>query len=253
MTPEIASPTRLVLVRHGRAVCNVERTVEGVAKCRGLCELGRQQGEALANRLRAEGFSPDVIVSSTIRRARQTAALVSAALGRSIDGFDADFEEVRPGDAEGMTWDQYFAFYGALEGWDPAVPFAPNGEAWIHFAARVSRSLDRIAATHIGKTVLVVAHGGVIDASLFHFFGLDPNIRAPIDFETANASITEWELRSFPVFVPNTASTPSTEIGGERSMNADPETPAIARWRLVRYNDAAHLHGIIEQESSIPI
>ena len=36
-------------------------------------------------------------------------------------------------------------------------------------------------------------------------------------------------------------------------MNADPETPAIARWRLVRYNDAAHLHGIIEQESSIPI
>lgn len=254
MIPEVGSPTRLILVRHGQAVCNVARRVQGVATCEGLSDLGRVQVHAVANRLRAEQFAPDVIVSSTVRRARETAEAIVSALGRSVDFFDPDFEEVRAGDAEGMTWDQYFAFYGAIEGWDPSVPFAPNGEAWTHFAARVSRSLDRVAATHIGRRVLVVAHGGVVDASLFHFFGLDPNVRAPIDFETANTSITEWELRSFPVFVPNTSSAPSGAVSGatvhvaqadEAGLPAgDPEPAPVARWRLVRYNDAAHLHEV---------
>jgi 2,3-bisphosphoglycerate-dependent phosphoglycerate mutase len=217
--------TRLVLLRHGQAICNVERRSQGVTSCQGLSPLGRIQAHAVAQRLAKEGFAPDVIVASTIRRARETASTVADTLGRTVDAFDPDLEEVRPGDAEGMTWDQYFAFYGAVEGWDPAVPFAPNGEAWAHFAARVSATLDRLATTHAGRTILVVAHGGVTDASVFHFFGLDPYVRAPIDFESANTSITEWELRSFPV-------EPSAGI----------IAPPVERWRLVRYNDAAHLH-----------
>jgi 2,3-bisphosphoglycerate-dependent phosphoglycerate mutase len=217
--------TRLVLLRHGQAICNVERRSQGVSSCQGLSPLGRAQTQAVAQRLANEGFAPDVIVASTIRRARETAATVANALGRAVNAFDPDLEEVRPGDAEGMTWDQYFAFYGAVEGWDPAVPFAPNGEAWAHFAARVSATLDRLATTHAGQTILVVAHGGVTDASVFHFFGLDPYVRAPIDFESANTSITEWELRSFPV-----------------EPSAETIAPPVERWRLVRYNDAAHLH-----------
>ncbi len=222
--------TRLVLLRHGQGVCNVERRSQGVATCEGLSPLGRVQADAVARRLQAENFTPDVIVASTIRRARDTAAVVAQALGRSVDAFDPDLEEVRPGDAEGMTWDQYFAFYGAVEGWDPAVPFAPNGEPWAHFAARVSATLDRLATDHQGKTVLVVAHGGVTDASVFHFFGLDPYVRAPIDFESANTSLTEWELRNYQPWLPPTD--PSAEIAA----------PPVQRWRLVRYNDAAHVH-----------
>jgi 2,3-bisphosphoglycerate-dependent phosphoglycerate mutase len=222
--------TRLVLVRHGQAVCNVERRSQGVTTCQGLSPLGQQQAEAVAERFKREGFRPDIIVSSTIRRARETATCVATALGRSIDAFDPDLEEVRPGDAEGMTWDQYFAFYGAVEGWDPEVPFAPNGEAWAHFAGRVSATLDRLATTHSGRTILVVAHGGVTDASVFHFFGLDPYVRAPIDFESANTSITEWELRSFPT--------------DPQGTPAEQTAPPVERWRLVRYNDAAHLHAV---------
>ncbi len=238
--PSTPSPTRLTLIRHGQGVCNVERRVEGVAQCRGLSELGRQQVDRLANRLRAEGFAPDVIVASPIRRARETAEIIASAIDRDVDFFDADIEEVRPGEAEGMTWDQYFAFYGAVEGWDPSVAFAPGGETWVQFAARVSRTLDRLAASHVGQKISVVAHGGVVDASLFHFFGLDPFTRAPIDFETTNASITEWELRSFRPYVPPTT-------GSHESASADSdETGAedVRRWRLARYNDAAHLHGL---------
>lgn len=188
---------------------------------------------AVADRLRAENFSPDVFVCSPIRRAHETAAFIAEAIGRPIDHVDADFEEVRPGEAEGMSWDQYFAFYGAVEGWDPAVPFAPGGEAWVDFAARVSRSLDRLAAEHFGKTVLVVAHGGVVDSSVFHFFGLDPQVRAPIDFETTNTSITEWELRTFPIY--------RTPVASAEGTTPDDEIAPVRRWRMVRYNDAAHV------------
>ena len=112
--------TRLLIVRHGQAVCNVERTIEGVATCRGLAPLGHRQAEALASRLRREAFRPDVTLVSPIRRARETAEHVAAAIGCELN-FDPDLEEVRPGEAEGMTWDQYAAFFGSTEGWDPNV------------------------------------------------------------------------------------------------------------------------------------
>lgn len=211
--------TRLVIARHGQAICNVERTIEGVATCRGLTELGRRQARALGERLLGEAFHADMVVTSPIARALETAVIVCEVLGTALGPSYPEFEEVRPGESEGMTWDQYRAFYGNDEGWDPMVPFAPGAEAWADFARRVSSGIDRLTSDHAGQAVLLVAHGGVVDLSLFHYFGLDPTVRSPIDFETCNASITEWELRAHPF--------------------SKPEDPH--RWRLVRYNDAAHV------------
>jgi 2,3-bisphosphoglycerate-dependent phosphoglycerate mutase len=213
--------TRLMIVRHGQALCNVDRTIEGFATCRGLSDLGKRQGAALGARLAKERFAPHAIIASPIRRAKETAELLANAIGMRTDeiGYEHAFEEIRPGEAEGMTWDQYSAFYGTTEGWDPNVAFAPGAEAWSDFARRVGEAIDNATHEHTGKSVLVVAHGGVVDSSLFHFFGLDPKVQAPIFFETTNTSITEWERHTFT------------------SENA----PALHRWRLGRYNDAAHL------------
>ncbi len=213
--------TRLILVRHGQALCNVERTIEGVATCRGLSPLGRLQVDAICNRFVVQGFAADALYSSPIRRARETAAQIATTLGIGYD-CDTALEEVRPGDAEGMNWDQYSAFYGNTEGWDPKVPFAPNAEAWTDFARRVADALDRISQRHRHDTVVVVTHGGVVDASVFHYFGLDPTVQSPIDFESSNTGITEWERRTF--------------------TNVDKSH--VHRWRLVRYNDASHLFGV---------
>ena len=219
--------TRLIIVRHGQAHCNIDRTIEGRATCRGLSELGHQQAEWLRDRFAFEKLAVDHIVASPIRRAAQTAEVLAGLLNLPIE-FDPDLEEVRPGEAEGMTWDQYFAFYGMTEGWQPNVAFAPGAEAWTEFAARVSTAIDRISRTYSGQACLIVAHGGVVDASLFHFFGLDPQLQPPIDFETTNTSITEWERRTFTTL---------------RDPLIHPIEPAteVHRWRLVRYNDAAHL------------
>jgi 2,3-bisphosphoglycerate-dependent phosphoglycerate mutase len=218
--------TRLILVRHGQAVCNVERTIEGVTTCRGLSPLGLLQVAAVAHRLASEGLAVDFAYCSPIRRAAQTADALGTALGVAFE-HDASLEEVRPGDAEGLSWDQYTAFYGNSEGWNATVPFAPNAEAWTDFAARVAQGLDRISDLHRNKTILIVTHGGVIDASLFHYFALNPTVQSPIDFESSNTGITEWERRTF--------------------TNLDDSE--VHRWRLARYNDASHLHRIANPEN----
>ena len=218
--------TRLMIVRHGQALCNVDRTIEGRSTCRGLSELGRRQTAFLAQRLEREQFKADTIFTSPIRRAMETAHALSEFLSAPVV-VDSDLEEVRPGEAEGMTWDQYFAFYGMTEGWQPSVPFAPGAEAWTQFSARIASAIDRIAGEHPDETTLIVAHGGVVDASVFYFFGLNPLLQPPIDFETANTSITEWERRSFTRYA-------------DPARHNEPEA-GIHRWRLVRYNDAAHL------------
>ena len=214
--------TRLVLVRHGQAFCNVDRTIEGLATCRGLSDLGRRQSEALAFRLHSERFEPAVVVTSPILRARQTAEILCGILGVQATSEPA-FEEIRPGDADGMSWDQYTAFFGNSDGWDPNVPFAPNAESWAIFANRVSKAFDAVTESNEGHTILVITHGGVVDASLFHYFGFDPAVQSPIDFETTNCSLTEWQRRTFRL----------------------PNDDELRRWRLVRYNDAAHLAAVV--------
>ena len=206
--------TRLILVRHGEGICNVERTIEGVATCRGLSPKGHEQARRLAARIGDEAWTVDALVVSPIARARQTADPIAAALNQ-VAVIEPDLEEVRPGEAEGMTWDQFEAAYGQTEGWQPDLAFAPGAEPWTAFAKRVSSVLDRCAQRHDRQTVVAVAHGGVVDASFYRYFAIDSAITSPVDFRTDNASITEWELRVFD--------------------------DDIRRWRLVRYNDTAHL------------
>lgn len=62
---------------------------------------------------------------------------------------------------------------------------------------------------HAGGTVVIACHGGVVDALMLRFLQMDPQYRAA-RFVTENSSLTEWLRRG-------------------------------DRWRLVRYNDAAHL------------
>ena len=93
---------------------------------------------------------------------------------------------------------------------DPSVPTAPGGESWTGFLDRVEEALTDLTDRHAGGLVVVACHGGVVDASMLRFLAMDPQYR-PARFVTENSSVTEWTRRR-------------------------------DRWRLVRYNDAAHLH-----------
>ncbi len=216
--------TTIYLMRHGEAYCNVNPggPVAGMKGDLGLTELGRRQAERLRDRLAVGEIAADALIASTLPRARQTAEILAPALGLPIT-FDDDVQEMRAGEADGMLWTEMQATYGVPNfRKEPYQPFAPGAEYWGQFVLRVGTALDRIARDHAGQTVVVVTHGGFIDASFLVFFGLGTLVQPPFDLYTHNTAITQWE----------------------RHTRED----GAGRWRLVRYNDDFHVRDIVVDE-----
>jgi 2,3-bisphosphoglycerate-dependent phosphoglycerate mutase len=219
------TPTRLVLIRHGESRSTVDQVVGGHEGCTGLSDLGRRQAEALAARVQNTGELSDatVLLTSILPRAIETAEIIAPAFGGLVAKQDCDLCEIHPGEGDGLTWEEFRSRYMPADGpRDPYRAWSPGGESWASFMARVGTTLGDVAKRHQGETVVVVCHGGVIEGS-FAAFGNQP-LRRPFDVSIHNTSITEW------------ARVQSTDGAGP--------APAEVRWRLVRFNDAAHLHSV---------
>ncbi|NJN19854.1 MAG: histidine phosphatase family protein [Oscillochloris sp.] len=215
--------THLYLIRHGEAVANVQPIIAGMQGDAGLTERGVMQAERLRDRLKASGeIKADLLIGSTLPRARQTAEIIQPALGVPII-WDDEVQELRIGAADGMTNSEAWAKFGVPD-FDqfPLRPIAPDGESWGDFTLRVANALTRITNAHAGKSIVIVCHGGVIDSSFIHFFRMPGLVLPPTDFHTRNTSITHWEL-------------------------VDRRSRSL--WRLNSYNDVAHLQGIGAFES----
>ncbi len=207
--------TYLYLIRHGEAMAAVKKFVgDG-----GLSPLGVLQAERLRDRLAAtQEIAADVLIASTYPRARQTAEIIAPALRLPVL-LDEEIQEMRPGEAEGMTIETFRETYGEPNFVnDPFRPVSPGGENWGQFMLRVGTALEHIVREYKGKTIVMVCHGGVIDGSFLYFFRMSAWTLPHTRFSTRNTSITQWEQLS--------------GHGGEE------------HWRLIKYNDAFHLHDI---------
>jgi probable phosphoglycerate mutase len=204
---------RLILVRHGDAHAGFHGVIGGPTGCAGLTDLGRAQAGALRDHLAATGrVQADVLVSSLLPRAIETADIIAPALG--IEAFErhCDLCEVHTGEADGLTWTEYGTRYGGFDmEAEPDRVFAPEGESWNSFHVRVGRMLDRLAREHEDDTVVAVCHAGVIMASVRLLLGVaDPGAGARL--QPSNTGLTEWAW--------------------------DPER---RRWTLHAFNEAVHL------------
>jgi probable phosphoglycerate mutase len=213
----MAPETTLILVRHGESASNAGAWISSVATCGGLTDLGRAQAEALRDRLIAEAApAPDVVLSSTMRRARETAEIVAAAWDAPVDLWP-ELCEREPGECEGLSYEDYVARYGRAPYVDWEEPMSPGGESHVEFQARIARVHDRVLAEHAGRTVVAVCHGGIIVGTaiaLIQGSAAQPGQRLPWT-NPRNSSVSEWRH------------------GGA--------LPPMADWRLARYNDHAHL------------
>lgn len=152
-----STPTRFILVRHGVTQFSVDKRFAGRSDLE-LTETGRQQAEQVAARV-AELGQIDVVISSPLRRARQTADAVAKVLGATVDIEDG-FLETDFGDWDGFTFGEITQRWPEQLGqWlaDPGVA-PPNGESFEVVARRVRRARDRVLAQHAGRTVVVVSH-----------------------------------------------------------------------------------------------
>ncbi len=207
-----------MLVRHGESNVTVNRIIGGPRTCNGLSDLGRQQAARLCARWTEHpDFTADALIASQYPRAFETMQIIAPALGGLPIERDDGFGEHDPGpDCDGLSYGAFTErFPDGSRNWDSHDPFAttfPGGETIAAFQYRVGQAVRRTLDTHAGSTVVVACHGGVVDAVLR--MALRSPAMGAFELHTVNTSITEL-------------------VYTERNC-----------WRLVRYNDSAHLAGL---------
>ena len=209
------SSTRLVLVRHGESRATIERFVGGPRSCTGLSDHGRLQAEALRNRLSAgHDVEATALFASNFPRALETANIIAPSVGSLPVSVDSGWGEHDPGpDCDGMTYDEFIERFGVPR-WDgdPHDVVYPGGETISQFHDRVMEALRRTVRQHEGGTVVIACHAGVIDAVMRNTLHMHQT--GKFELHTQNTSLTEL-----------------LHVQG-------------SKWRLLRYNDSAHLHGL---------
>src|SRR5436309_13846204 len=165
---------RLVLIRHGDAHAGFHGVIGGPRGCTGLTDWGREQANALRDFLSVSGrVLADVLLSSVIPRAIETAEIIAPGLGIDAFGRDCDLCEVHTGEADGLEWAEWGVRYGSFDmEAEPDRVFAPEGESWNSFHERVRQVLERLAREYEGRTAVAVCHGGVITASVHVLLGI---------------------------------------------------------------------------------
>jgi probable phosphoglycerate mutase len=198
--PPVPGSTRIVLIRHGQAECNINRVVGGAKGCTGLSPLGRRQVADLADRLYESGELRDAttLYSSVLPRAVETAERLRPVVGPGPSALgpvvqDCELCELHPGESDGMSWDEVVDKLGVPD-WDrdPSVPIAPGGESWSSFIVRASDAVRALAHRHPGELVVAAVHAGVIEATMISFLGVPPETYRRGWVHIAHASMTEW-------------------------------------------------------------
>jgi probable phosphoglycerate mutase len=189
----LGEPTTTLLLRHGATAHTVDKRFSGSdGENPPLSEDGEQQARAAADRIVRAG-APDVIVSSPVRRARQTADIVASAVGMSVTEVP-DVREAAFGEWEGKT------FAEVREGWpellaswlsDPTVA-APGGESFADVRRRVLLARDKLLARHPHKTVLVVTHVTPIKILVGDAIGAPQSAIYRMELKPASVTEVQW-------------------------------------------------------------
>jgi probable phosphoglycerate mutase len=184
--------TELILIRHGETEWNRELRFQGhvdiALNATGL-EQARRVGERLA------GEKADAVYASDLIRAQQTARPVARALGLAAVT-DAALREQCFGQVDGMRVEDIQAKHpAAWEGWlrfdeDHCMP---GGESLKQFHARVMEALHRLVAAHVGQTLVVVTHGGVLD--MIYRTARSLGLSGPRQSEIPNAGVNRVRVR----------------------------------------------------------
>ena len=151
--------TTLLLARHGETDWNRELRIQGSSDVE-LNDLGRRQAQSLAQEL--TDVDLDAVYASDLARARQTAAAVAATHGLEVR-FDARLRERSFGSWEGLTREDIAELPEGSH---------HDGETDEEVRARVLDAINEIAAAHPGEQVLVVSHGGALNALWHHALGV---------------------------------------------------------------------------------
>ena len=164
---------RILLVRHGESEWNSVRRLQGQADIN-LSVRGRDQASELRATIAA--LEPDVVLTSDLKRAVDTAAL----LGHADAARSTRLREIDVGEWTGTPIEELIARDAdGYRGWRAGTYTPPGGETWGAFADRTTAAVTE-ALRQGADQLLVVCHGGVIRALLQRLIGLPPSKLVPV-------------------------------------------------------------------------
>lgn len=150
--------TRFSIVRHGQTDWNLHKRIQGSTDIP-LNSTGRAEAAETGVRLRGRDW--DLIVSSPLSRADETARIIAGELSLPAPKLIPELTERHHGEIEGLT------FAERQERFPDGVA-VPGLESRQEVIDRVLPAFDQIARENPGRRVLVVSHGGVIGTLLRH-------------------------------------------------------------------------------------
>ncbi len=153
----------LIVARHGETDWNKKGRMLGWTDV-GINETGRRQAEKLIGLMEKEKI--DLVISSPLKRAYQTAEIVTQNKVKILK--DDLLKERSMGDFEGMTKEEILEKYPETSYyltdrkgyyWEDV----PNGESFAQVKKRVDEFVEKINKSYYGKRILVFSHAGFLD------------------------------------------------------------------------------------------
>jgi probable phosphoglycerate mutase len=187
---DLGTPTTLVLMRHGETDHTREKRFSGRGGADpGLNADGKAQARAVADWLAPLAEEIDAVVTSPLRRTRETAQIIGERLGHEVLE-EEGLSEAAFGTWDGLTFREVEQKYpDDLDAWLGSLDVAPGGgESFAEMDRRVRRARDRLIAAYPGKAVLAVSH--VTPIKLLVKMALDAPLDAVYRMELAPASVT---------------------------------------------------------------
>ena len=198
----------IIMVRHGETQGNIEGKSQGHFDAP-LTDKGVRQAKALAERLANTDFN--AVYSSDLQRAVHTAEAIINNRSDIEIRRRPELRELHYGTYENTPWlshrDEDPAFFKLRIEWKTrAIAKYPGGESPTDLWQRVGDFANELVANHPEKaTILVVAHGGSLQALLAHFLALSITDQWRFSFDNTSVSIIKehamaphvWQAKLF--------------------------------------------------------
>lgn len=183
--------TKMILVRHGQTVWNLEMKYQGHTDI-ALTAKGLKQARLVAKRLRNEKVA--AVYASDLSRAYITAENIAALFSLPVIAMP-ELREISFGEWEGLT------YTNINQGWPEVMAelFAspdhvqiPGGETFRELKARAAKAVKKIVLRHPDETVVVVSHGGTIRTLLCDALDINLNYVWNIKQDNTAVNIIEY-------------------------------------------------------------
>ncbi|WP_307337511.1 histidine phosphatase family protein [Metabacillus malikii] len=179
------------IVRHGETDWNIIGKLQGQTDIP-LNQHGMEQAMYCGNFLKTEKW--DVIITSPLKRAKQTAEIINKCLNLPIVEME-EFVERGFGIAEGMEQEE------RLERFPTGI--IPDQEEMNSFENRVVTGIEKVRQRYFQQKIVLIAHGAVINALLANLSNGEIGTGKT---EIVNASIsniqyneTGWKIKEYNI------------------------------------------------------